>query len=144
MSFISPGSAILNSFGVGNELSFLSLSLLLKYNRLHRSMYPHYGDSQYPNGPELDPMHSQMPVDPSLSSRYPYMPPYYGSKAPENSQLAAAMAAHGRPHYGGEYGVMSNPEGVYNQAWVPPQNYVGAHVAKPSPYGMQVGNNSES
>lgn len=101
-------------------------------------MYSQYGDSQYPHGPELSSIRGQVPVDPSMGhARYPYMS-YYGSKGPESAQLAAAAMAQSRPHYGGEYGVMSNPEAMFNQGW-PGQGYMGPHSGKPGgPYGMQV------
>ena len=102
-------------------------------------MYSHYGDSQYPHGHELGPIFGQMPVDPSMGpARYPYMP-YYGSKGPETAQIAAAAMTHSRPHYGGEFAGMSNPEAVFNQGWMPGQGYMGPHTGKPGPYGIQVG-----
>lgn len=92
-----------------------------------------YGDPQYPHGPELGPMGGQVPMDPSMNpARYPYMP-NYGSKGPDGAHMAA-MA--NRPPYGSDYGVMGNPDPMYNQNWMLGQGYM-PH-GKPSPYGMQV------
>ena len=103
-------------------------------------MYSQYDDTQYPHGQELGPVRGQITVDPSGSpARYPFMP-YYGSKGPDSAQLAAAMSQ--RISYCGEFGGMGNPEAMYNQGWnsmMAGQGYMGPHVGKPGPYGMQVG-----
>ncbi len=93
-----------------------------------------YGDSPYSHGPEMGAMGGQVPMDPSMNpARYPYIP-NYGSKGPDGAHMAA-MA--NRPPYGSDFGVMGNPDPMYNQNWMLGQGYIGPH-GKPSPYGMQV------
>lgn len=102
-------------------------------------MYGHYGDTQYPHGPEIGSMRGQVPVDPSGGpARYPIMP-YYGSKVPDSAQLAAAMAQ--RHPYGGDFSTMGNPEAMYGPGWnsmMSGQGYMGPHSGKQGPYNISM------